>query len=245
MQYVEEGTEFEARIVTDPDVTAATVKVVDPDTDAVLVEPVTATEDSGTPGRWTALVVAPDAAIDGHGFLLVWTLTADPAVPAVSNDLMVTVGAPSVNIAGLPDVSDVGAFLRARTRTKYGTEAGTFTLDTRPTRGQVLALIGLAQSHVAGILGFGTLSDGLARMSRTAVALRAAMLVELSYFPEQVQSGRSPYEHLRDLYESEVERLKVAASDDDLDDGIGATADARLPRYSVPHHRMTTFDMEF
>lgn len=37
-------------------------------------------------------------------------------------------------------------------------------------------------------------------MVRSVVALRAAMQLDLSYFPEQVDNGQSPYEHLRDLY---------------------------------------------
>ncbi len=246
MRYIEQGTEFVAHLVAAVGLAGVTVSVVDPDASGVaLVGPLAATEDPAIPGRYTAAIVAPDAAVDGHAFAIVWDLPTDPSV---SEDLIVTVAAPTVNIAALPDVADVAAFLRARTRNRHGVEAGTFTTETRPTRGAVLAIIGLAQADVAGSVGFGTLPDGLARRARSATAIRAAMLVELSFFPEQVSSGRSPYEHLRDMYDKEIERLEAAAAADGIDadgDGVIDAGSGGMPSYRVPDHVMTSFDMEF
>jgi hypothetical protein len=152
----------------------------------------------------------------------------------------------------LADVIEVASFLRARTRDQFGNEVGTFNANTRPTESQVVSLIRLAADHVTATVGTRELPAGLMRMARTAVALRAAMLVELSYFPEQVQAGRSPYEQLRAMYDAELVRVERAARDasrGDLD--VGIIDDARLPRYRVPDRSaasafpMTTWETEW
>lgn len=232
MLYVQQETMFSARVLASSGL-AITAKVVDPDNaGAELVAPVVAVEAPA--GTYTAELVAPASPVDGHALELVWTI---PSAPAVSEDLVVTVDTPDVNVAALPDVSEVAAFLRARTRLPGGRgEAGTFTTETRPTRAQVLGIIGIAQSHVAGAVGFRTLSAPIARMARAATALRAAILVELSFFPEQVESGRSPVATLRELYAEELERLERNARDaGDDGDGIGVADDVRLPKFGGVH----------
>jgi hypothetical protein len=65
----------------------------------------------------------------------------------------------------------------------------------------------MAQSIVTGqtgpltpeVLVCPTAAD-IMTQAATVVALLAAMLIELSYFPEQVQSSRSAYEQYRDLF---------------------------------------------
>lgn len=82
-----------------------------------------------------------------------------------------------------PTVADVGAILRARTVDADGNELGTFTAGTRPTGPEVDALIDRAMSLLAPVLG--DVPDRLAGSARALVALRAAILVERSYFPDQ------------------------------------------------------------
>jgi hypothetical protein len=58
-------------------------------------------------------------------------------------------------------------------------------------------LIAQAADFVAAAIG--GVPDRCAAAAGSAVLLRAAMLVELSYFPEQVRSDRSPYPELKAL----------------------------------------------
>jgi hypothetical protein len=100
----------------------------------------------------------------------------------------------------IPSVDDVGAILRTRTKDNFGNELGTFTEDTRPTDQQCLTLIGQAYDDVVGVID-DDIPETSFRDARSAIALRAAMLVELSFWPDQVPLGRSPYAQLKELFD--------------------------------------------
>jgi hypothetical protein len=93
---------------------------------------------------------------------------------------------------------DVAALLRARTKDTDGRELGEWTEETRPTVTEVEQKIEIARALVG--LNAGAIPDPCREGAETAVALLAAMLVEQSYFPEQVADNRSPYQMLERLY---------------------------------------------
>lgn len=92
-------------------------------------------------------------------------------------------------------VEDVAALLRARTKDLNGTELGTFNENTRPTDVEVERLITMALAEVTGQIG-PYAYDPCASAATALIAIRAAMWVELSYFPEQVRTERSVYDEL-------------------------------------------------
>lgn len=127
-----------------------------------------------------------------------------------------------------PDVAQVGALLRARTRTirassldesgdqyAQGEEIGTFNDDTRPTGTQVEVLIAQAVGDMTGRVG-ADIDEGLHVTAQSLVAIRAAMYVELSYFPEQIDAGQSPYDRLRSLWLDEIDDFGAAVSGNTL-----------------------------
>lgn len=99
----------------------------------------------------------------------------------------------------LPETTDVAALLRARTKDNDGHELGVWTDATRPTDAEVEELIAMAYGDVSTQTG-AYLDDRLAVEAQAMVALRAAMFVELSYFPEQVRSDRSAYPEYERMY---------------------------------------------
>lgn len=119
-----------------------------------------------------------------------------------------------------PEVADVAAFLRARTKTNGGSEAGTFTpadaaegSRTRPSEEQVTSLIGEVAPDIVGSFP-SDIPDAPGddpELYRKAVArlwaLGTALAVELTYFPEQVSTNRSPYAQLKALYDERFKRL--------------------------------------
>lgn len=101
---------------------------------------------------------------------------------------------------------DVAALLRARTQDDTDVEVGAWTATTRPTLTEVERILSMAQAMVLGQTGTldNLVCDTAADVQTQAAgvtALLAAMLVELSYFPEQVQSSRSAYEQYRELWD--------------------------------------------
>lgn len=125
-----------------------------------------------------------------------------------------------------PTVDQVGALLRARTKDKFGKEMGTFTANTRPTRAQAYQII---QSVADDIVGkYGAIDAACQETAREAIKLKAAMEIELSYFPEQVATGRSPFEQYRELYADSLLNLDACAA---AHSAPGASATAGSPAW--------------
>ena len=108
-----------------------------------------------------------------------------------------------------PTVQDVGDFLRARTQDSDDDEVGTFTDDTRPTEEEVERLIVRAGTMVYSATGsLDSLACEGAEQVQAAgkhwVAFLAAMVIELSYFPEQVRSDRSAYAFYKEMWDDET-----------------------------------------
>ena len=107
-----------------------------------------------------------------------------------------------------PSVQDVANILRARTVNKNGAELGKFDSTTRPTDAEVSGLIEQAYNDVVDAIGQITdVPANLVNSATSIVALGTAMMVEISYFPEQVGSGRSPYAQLAAQYKDKLSRL--------------------------------------
>jgi hypothetical protein len=129
-----------------------------------------------------------------------------------------------------PSAADVGAVLRSRTKDTNGNELGTFTAATRPTDDDVDALIATAVADVSAETG--PVPDEIQDAARRVTALRAACLVELTFFPEQINNGRSPYEQLKVLADDAFKRLTVQVGE--LQDG-GELGDTELlPVFDFP-----------
>lgn len=133
-----------------------------------------------------------------------------------------------------PGVGDVGALLTARTRDSNGREPGTFTATTRPTRDQVERLIEKSAQRVVVKLGDNT-PEQLWEQIANVIALAAAMRVELSFFPDQITAGRSPYNELKGLRDEEFADLLVALEAYGAESGVeDPHAPALLPEFAFP-----------
>ena len=109
--------------------------------------------------------------------------------------------APVIGADWRPTVDEVAAILRSRTQDDNMKEIGTFTDATRPTDAQVDELIDLAIGALVAECGVEPCNELLAAGASSHTALTTALLVELSYFPEQVRSDRSPWQQLKDLWD--------------------------------------------
>lgn len=119
-----------------------------------------------------------------------------------------------------PTVEDIGELLRARTKDANGNEVGTFTEDTRPTDDAVEAIIEQAVSAVAASAN-GDVPTRLEPLAQHCAALRAAMIVELTYWPEQTTREVSAYAQYQALYDSSIQTLRTALSDSADSRGLG------------------------
>lgn len=137
----------------------------------------------------------------------------------------------------VPTVDDVGALLRTRTKDTFGNELGTFTSTTRPTHDQVLVLIGQAYDYVTSRVDT-DLPEESWRAARSAIALKAAMLVEMSYWPDQIPQNQSIYPMLRQEFEGadgtggELAGLVMSVTRENEELVSGETAQTNSPHYN-------------
>ncbi len=98
-----------------------------------------------------------------------------------------------------PNVNDVAALIRARTKDAQSNEVGTFTDNTRPTDAEVEELITNGCAKVASFVGWNLPADAEPE-ARHLAALWTACEIEQSYWPEQVRSDRSPFAQLMQMF---------------------------------------------
>ena len=110
--------------------------------------------------------------------------------------------------AWAPTVQDIANILRARTVSKNGGEVGTFDSTTRPTDADVTGLIAQACNDIIDAIGNTEVPTDSVGNASSLAAIGASMMVEISYFPEQVGSARSPYKQLSDQYAAKLLRLQ-------------------------------------
>ena len=124
----------------------------------------------------------------------------------------------------LPTVQQVADLITSRTKDKYGNEVGTFTANTRPQDSQVTRIIGECADQVSTVIG-DDIPDVLFVDANNLVALLAACQIELSFFPEQVNSNRSPYREMIALYNENIQTLakEVSSVEEGGDPGSGTT----------------------
>lgn len=228
------GTQFEATSTgaTPGLVGTITFEVYDPTDGTGIVAPRTSGITEPRPGTYrTADIVAT-----AGSYMVRWT-TPD----GVAEEELIVGAAPTIPYTGsevfIPVVGDVAAYLRARTKTVGGQEAGTFNSatvsdkdETRPTAEQVTVEIANAMGDLLGIIGT-AFDPKYNEMVRRVGALRAALLIELAYYPEQVATGRSPYIQLKELYDELLGNLYSALGIVTGEDDVLVPEDAGYPSY--------------
>ena len=108
-----------------------------------------------------------------------------------------------------PAVRDVASLIRARTKDAHDNELGTFTEATRPTADECEAIIDGVLPIIEARLGR-DIAEPFWPAARRLAALRAAMGVERTYWPESVNSEGSSYQALKDEYDEALEALLAA-----------------------------------
>lgn len=134
-----------------------------------------------------------------------------------------------------PTVDQVAANILSRTRNTMGVMLNTFDATTVPTDTQVQAIIDQVLPEVQDVIGE-DVPTALIDDAEQAVALRAAMGIELGFFSDQVNTGRSIYPQLKEMYEAALKRVSTAVVQIDESSGtvvINAAA-AREPSYTFP-----------
>lgn len=118
-----------------------------------------------------------------------------------------------------PTVDELGQFMRARTKTRYGQTVGTFNDSTPVTAEQAQGLIQEAVDETALAVGSDLPAgpdgdpDLFTRGAKAVALLLASMNVELTLAPEQVSDPRSPYAALERRVNSLTKRLIEAVTE--------------------------------
>jgi hypothetical protein len=127
----------------------------------------------------------------------------------------------------------VATLLRARTKDSNGNELGYWSEDTRPTLNEVLEYIRMACGELLLCTG-AWLPPQMWLMSEHVIALKAALLIELAYWPEQIETDQSPYLELKKLFDADSKVLCEASAQyrpDDLPDPDVGRGDTTVPLF--------------
>lgn len=117
--------------------------------------------------------------------------------------------------AWYPSLETVASLVRARVKTRMGGELPVWTSDTRPTDLQVYELMKFAGMDMLPCVGDPeTLPAKYHEAVSLCVALKTAALIELSYFPEQVEQDRSAYSEYIVLYDLSKNNICQVIADD-------------------------------
>jgi len=171
------------------------------------------TDQATLPNGWYQVIFSDPAAS-----------TALPTVP-IQN-------VPDETMPYLPTLADVGAIMRARTKTVDGDEIGTFNDDTRPTGEEVHRIIMQAANDVTAPIDT-DIPVGAYRWATQAIIYRTAKLIEISYFPEQIATGRSPYPEYNALFDEAIGWLNTAVGRE-LEEETGVEVLPGQPFWTFP-----------
>ena len=181
-------------------------------------------ESSSSGGPWTEIDVQPLSPLDANPTEpMARAFTTDKATlphgwyQVIFRDPAASVALPTVPIQNVPDetqpylptLADIGAIMRARTKTVNGDEIGTFNDETRPTGEEVNRIILQAANDVTAPIDT-DIPVTAYRWATQAIIYRAAKLIEISYFPEQIATGRSPYPEYNALFDEAIGWLNTA-----------------------------------
>lgn len=209
------------------------VEVIDPSDNTQIIAP---TEDitQMRTDLWRALLTVNISTGHEHSFSIRWLHDVDGLVGDEELHVHATAQA-----AYKPSVAHVGALLRTRTVDDDGNKLGTFTNDdTEPTEDQAVEVIDEAVAEMESNVGT-DIPVPLIRATRAVTSLLAAMNVELSYFPEQVGTDKSPYEALERRYNSALPRLIKALDDVQQGGDPGAQDDELVPLFNFDEVSLT------
>jgi hypothetical protein len=143
-------------------------------------------------GNYDYQTVAPNPSVTPTDYIIEWDQGAASSPPGLAvTELLTVTGVPVVNSI-VPTLSQVAALMRSRTVVEgtAGTELGTFDSTTRPTDVEANVLIDQAVLMVENSTGQ-AIPEQFFGQVRTIVAIQAAMLIELSFYQNEIASERS------------------------------------------------------
>ena len=135
-----------------------------------------------------------------------------------------------------PTLAQVGNATLQRTKDQFGNVTGTFSPETTPTDDQVTELTDRAADKVSMKVGT-DIPESCWDDASAVVALRAAMMIELTYYAEQVTNQRSPYPLYKEQFIDGIAdlQLKVQTARRDAEDGkVGGEQPYAGPRWKFP-----------
>ena len=105
----------------------------------------------------------------------------------------------------LPDIDDIGAIIPGATRDRNGKRQNTFTNLTEPQARPIYPLIETIVEEITGEVG--PIPEQYFALARRTAALGAAALAELTFWQNEVNSGRSTYPQLQKMYQEKLQKL--------------------------------------
>lgn len=165
--------------------------------------------------------------------------------------------APELTTEQINEARKMAVLVRARTKQRgSGRELGEFTDETRPTLAEAWDSYTDAEDEVDLALGTdipdapGTNPEAFREAAIALKRLLGAMNIESSFYPEQIETGRSNYPALERRYNAALKRalaaIDAAGGTTSGDGEEGDTASTyKKPSFNFGDHDVTSMDEPF
>lgn len=142
----------------------------------------------------------------------------------------------------VPTLAQIGRVILSRTKGEFGALRGTFASDTTPNNIDASGCARDAARDMVPMIGE-VIPVALIENAQRVCAIRAAMNIELSFYSDQVNTGRSVYPQLEKDLETQLCALQLAITlAVDGDGTVVNAAPSTEPEYYFPPP--TTFDSQ-
>lgn len=106
-----------------------------------------------------------------------------------------------------PSLAAIGLVTMSRTKGQYGKLYGTFTSDTTPDNVAAAGIARAAAMDLADVIG-DDIPPALVDDAQNVAAIGAALRIELAFYSDQVNTGRSIYPQLEKQYAASLAALE-------------------------------------
>jgi hypothetical protein len=143
-------------------------------------------------------------------------------------------GSITTDVLWRPSTAEVAAKIPDRVGDDAGNPLEDFTTTTEPTAQQVEEQIDEAVREIALAVGVTLEDDDLVDSARVLAARRAAQLVEMTFFRQQVASGQSTFEQMDAMFDKGLAALVKAVTEYSAGGEPGAVDDYVPPAFCFP-----------
>jgi len=132
-----------------------------------------------------------------------------------------------------PSLEEVAAITLQRTADSLGNISGIFSSETRPTEEQAERIVEFALNDVIPMIGY-QIPSNLWEGASNLVALRAAMLIEVTLYGQEIRNQISPYPYYKELFDTALVEIQEEVANEEAGGDPADQLSGNYARFAYP-----------